>query len=334
MSFVSFWLTFSLVATASGLSALEARLNKNPSDLKARQELSRHYFQKKNYKKVIELLAPYSNEISSTYLNFLADAYGKESDLLNQTRTLQIYQEKEPHAHRPYFLLGEVYLAQKDYDKAAENYQIAVKKSPKHRPTYNGLLKVYEATKQNYEARSLLNEMIRAFGPRGEFVTAQCRLHTDSGFLAEALEFCKEAVRREPKVADNHVYLATTYDLQKKQQAAERVFNQAAKQFPKSEFVQWATGDHFFGRKNYATAARYLKLAVKLDPKSRRSQLGLAESLFELGDLEKAREHYFEACKLDKSNTALEAFRTAASKLRNKQSPQAYQYDRFIQQCP
>jgi tetratricopeptide (TPR) repeat protein len=328
------FLALSLSAYADSTKTLEERLSKSPTNSRVRQLLGRAYFLQKNYPKVIEVLGPYSNEINGSSLNYLADAYEQTKDKLNRKRTLQLYAEREPNKYRPHFLLGEVYLEEKEYDKAAIEFRSSIQYASRHRSSYEGLLKVFLVNKQTYEARTLLNDMIKKFGPRGEFVTHQCSLHVDAGFLAEALVYCKEAIRRAPKSAENHIHLAQTYNLQKKSSAAEKVFINAAKQFPKDEYVQWAAGEHYYINKNFPIAVRYLEQAVKVDPKSGRAQLGLAESQFELGNHDKAVKHYFEACKIDKSNVAREAFRTAASKLRNKQNPASYEYDKMIQQCP
>lgn len=310
-------LSYGTVAAAAGSpEAAEAELKKNPRNLPLRQKLGEYYFDKKDFKKAIDILAPYSNEISAESLRILAEAYEQQSDRLNQIRTLEMYKGKQPEMFRPHYLLGVAYFKNKQLDESVANLRQAIRYAPKHRPSYEALLAVFEETKQSYESRVLVADMIRVFGKRKEFLTLQCKLHMEDGFLAEAHKLCKEAVASDPREPDNHVHLAQTFVYLNNKKGAEKVFITASRQFPDSEYVQWATGEYYYQEKNFPIATRYLKAAVKADPKKARSQLALALALFEGKDYEEALPHYTAACELDDKKIAEDALRTAAAKLR------------------
>ncbi len=319
--------------TAPSAAQLEALLKKSPANTKARQALARLYADEKNYDKIIKVLAAYSNEVSTDSLRLLAEAYEAKKDHLNQIRTLELYEQREPNMFRPHYLLGRAFRQNEQIDKAIENLRLAIQYAPRHRPSYDELLEIFREQKQNYESRILLNDMVREFGQKKEFLNMQCELYLKDGFLAEAQKYCKLAIKTNPRYPDNHAYLAKAYEYQQKPKAAEKVLITAARQFPDSEFVQWSIGEHYYLEKNFPIAIRYLKQAVKADPKEARSQLALALSLFENGDYKEAVDHYVTACKQDKSNVARETFRTAASKLRQKGNALAETYDKAMVKC-
>ena len=322
-----------LIAFGVTLSQLETDLKKQPSNLRLRQKIAAQYEKKKRDDKVIELLAPFSNEIDSASLRRLAQSYRNKEDYPNEIQILELYRQREPGKFRPHYLLGVALNDNEQFDDAVEFLRKSIGFAPKHRPSYEKLLEIFRTKKQNYESRLLLNDMIRMFGARKEFLNEQCELFVTDGFLAEAQKTCKKAVKKDPRFPKNHVHLAQSYLLQNKKKPAEKIYITAARQFPKSEFVQWATGEYYYQEQNFPIAVRYLKAAVRADKKKARSQLGLAVSLFEMGSHKEAAPHYLAACKLDDSRVALRAFQTAAAKLRQEQNPDSPLFERTISKC-
>lgn len=311
----------------------EQRLTKNPQNLLLRERLGEAYFVKKKYKESIKTLAPYSNEVSSESLRILAESYDQTSDRLNEIRTLEMYKEKEPDLFRPHYLLGVAYKKNEQYNDAVANLRRAIQLAPKHRPSFDALLDTFQINKQNYESRMLVNDMIVIFGKKKEFMTLQCDLYLQDGFLAEAHKICKEAVKLDPREPANHIHYAQSFIYLNNKKAAEKVFITASRQFPKDEYVQWSTGEYYYQEKNFPIAIRYLKQAVRSDKKSARARLALALSLFETKKYDEALPHYIEACKEDKSNIAQDALRTAAAKLRQIRNEKSRDYDKGLVRC-
>lgn len=315
------------------IEAAEAELKKKPRNLALRQKLGNYYFEKKDYKKAIDTLAPYSNEVAADSLRVLAESYSALDDRLNEIRALEMYKSKQPDMFRPHYLLGVAYYKNKQLDEAVQNLRQAIRFAPKHRPSYDALLQAFEAGEQKYESRVLVADMLRVFGRRKELLTMQCKLHMEDGFLAEAHKLCKEAVAADPREPDNHVHLAQTFVYLNNKKGAEKVFITAARQFPSSEYVQWSTGEYYYQEKNFPIAIRYLKAAVKADPKKARSQLALGLALFEAKDYKKALPHYTAACELDDKKIADDALRTAAAKLRQLRDDLSKEYDKGLVKC-
>ena len=314
--------------------ALEAALKKRPQDMALRKKLAQAYFDLNQHKKVIETLAPYSNETDSDGLVLISESYSQMNDHLNSIRILQVYEQKNPDRFRPYYLLGQAFRKNKQNDEAIQNFRKAISLAPQHRPSYEGILEISIENKDQYESRTILSQMIRQFGPKPEFLNTQCKLMSVGGFLAEAEKSCREAISKNKNFPDNHIYLAESLLNQDRKQAAENVYRNAARQFSKSEFVQFAAGEFYFNQKNFPTAVRYLSSAVKIKSDSARSQLGLALSLFETNQHKEALVHFEKACQLDKTKESYNAIREAAAKLHKLNRFEiSSEYDKKIGLC-
>jgi tetratricopeptide (TPR) repeat protein len=314
--------------------SLEAKLKKQPQDKDSRKKLGQMYMAKKEYKKAVDLLGPYSNEIDTEALVVLSEAYTALNDHLNAIRTLQMFEQKEPNRFRPYYLLGESFRKNKQPTEAVENYRKAISFAPQHMPSYNGILEIAIEAKDQYESRTILGQMLVTFGPKPELLNKQCQLMSEGGFLAEAEKSCRKAMSLSRNTPENHIYLAQSLDNQDRKQAAENVYRNAARQFSKSEFVQFAAGEFYFYQKNFPTAVRYLSAAVKIKSDSARSQLALAQSLYESNDFKKALVHFEQACKLDKTKVAYNELRSAVAKLyKANRNDLASDYDKKAATC-
>ena len=98
-----------------------------------------------------------------------------------------------------------------------------------------------------------------------------------------------------------------------------RVLKNAARSFKKSEYAQWAMGQHYLELENFPSAFRFYSRAVKADAEAHRSLFGLAQSAFELGRYSIAFKNFELACRKDDKAT-LVPFRAAASRLRQNKN--------------
>lgn len=308
-------LLFTQAPAAESIAQMEKTLNENPALTPVREQLAVAYAKGGKQDKVIRILAPYTNEISDDSLVILSEAYSASKDYSGEIRALQIYAERNPDRFRPHHLLGLAYIKSKNTTEAATHLRTSIQLAPKHKPSYEALLNLFVEAKKNYECRLLLNDMIRIFGNKKEYLHLQCKLFNEDGYLEQAVESCKGAVANDPKFPDSHVYLANTYYNQGNITAAERIFRTASVQFKNSEFVQYATGEFYRNEKNYPTSVRYLENAVKINKTAMRSQLALAQALFEDKRYADALRHFENSCKLDKSSDTLTELKTAAARL-------------------
>ena len=95
------------------------------------------------------------------------------------------------------------------------------------------------------------------------------------------------------------MYLANAYLDQGNKAVAKKMFSKAGQDFPKSEYVQVTVGDFNFSEGLYRASFNNYKKVLKVNIKSERAQIGIAQSLFKLSKPKRALAHYVEACKID-----------------------------------
>jgi tetratricopeptide (TPR) repeat protein len=303
------------------------------TSIRDREALARKHSTRGELNKVIEVLAPYSNEISDSALLLLAESHRKKSEFDKEVKVLTGYLDRNPKKFRPHYLLGRALWSAQQADLAVEQLRLSVQLAPKHRPSYDLLQDIFTAKKQNYERRILLTDMVKIFGPRKDLLNTLCELYIKDGYLNDARSTCQQAVKKDPRHPANHVHLAQSYLDMENKKSAEKVFMSAARQFPKSEYAQWAAGEFYYREKNYPIAVRYLKQAVAADKSSARSQLGLALSLFEMKSYKEAQEPFLIACQKDASRVAVEALKSAAGQLRQRSDKHALDYEITLAKC-
>lgn len=314
-------------AKAQSVQQLQQQLNKSPDDLNTRSQLAELYYQNKNHLKVIELLNPYSEQIPTHSYLILAGAYSELKKHDQEVRILEIVVEKDKKNHQSHYILGNAYIqmARQTEDlsrrkevrtKAINSLRKSISLNKKFKPSYDLLLNLFIENGENYEARTLLNDMIEQFGKRPQFLNDKCRLLTLDGYLNQAVEECQNAIMISKQYPDNYVYLAQAYFDKGEEKRSERMLKIAAKKFPNSEPAQWAAGEFYQKKKNFPVSNRYFGAAAQADPSSLRANRSYATTLMEVDQPEKALKYFIDACKKDPNVRSDIA--TAAAKLRLK----------------
>jgi len=309
---------------------LEKSLAANPDKIEVREQLARVYLKQKNWNKVIEHMNPHTDVASPRGYLLLATAYQENKDFGNVVRVIRLLSEKKPKDYQLRFMLGDALLKQAAQSKdirdrqrleteGIESFRGAIRMKKTFRPPYQALVNFFLASGLNHEAREQINDMLRVFGQKGDLHADLCRLYALDGFLPQAIRHCQRARQLTPEFAESYVYLAQAYFDQKEMEKAESTLIEAAKRFPKSEFVQYGAGQFFLKKNNFPVAMKYLKRAVAGNADSGRSQLALAHSLFESGLAAESLPHYTKACQIDSSTQG--ELLGAASRLRLKGNP-------------
>jgi predicted Zn-dependent protease len=321
-------LLLSLQAFSESIPELEAKLKQTPDRLAVRLALASQYFKAKSFDKVIPLLNPYTDQLDDSGFLILANAYSNLKDHTNEVRILNVLIGRADDDYRWRMLLAQAYLKQANtlpkgeksmtnaMTSAIQQLRQVVVLQPKFKPAFDLLLITFLNQRQNNEARELLSDGIARYGERAELFRDLCRLDSLDGFLVQAIENCRKAIKLAPGYPDNYVYLVQTMHDQGEFEQAERNVTAAARKFPKEEFVQWAAGTIFLKKKNFPVSSRYFQAAVNADANSMRSHFGLAQSLFENGEDEAALAHYIKTCQNDAAS--YEAFLIAGSKVKQK----------------
>lgn len=314
-------------ARAESAAELSARLQKFPNNLKLREQTATAYAGENQSAKVIELLNPYTDQLSAQGFFLLASSYSNGKDYANEVRVLKIVAGQNDENYQWHMLLGQAFLKEASITKSIEtNRELitggilelrrALQLNKKFKPAYDALLVTLLQQKNNNEARELLVEGIEKFGDRPELYRELCRLDALDGFLVQAVQHCRISINLSPGFPDHYVYLTQALQDQKEDARAEKEIVEAGRRFPASEFVQWAAGTMFMAKKNYPVAARYFEAAVKAQPTQGRSQFGLAQALFSSGRQDQALPHYKEACRMVPG--ALDTFLASGSRLKQE----------------
>ncbi len=309
------------------LTAQAAQEKKASHELMKREQSAKLAFKQKQFEDVVNLLNPYTDEVSASSFITLAGAYNELKDFKNLVRILSLLSEKRPKDYHVHFMLGDAHIKlasdskdvrkrQEEEDAGVAAFRTALRLNRRFRPAHQALVNFFQTAGLNHEAREQLNDMLKTFGDRGEIHADLCRLNSIDGFLQQAIKHCRRAMTLAPNFPESYVYLAQTYFDQKSLDKAETTLVQAARKFPKSEFVQYGAGQFFLKKNNYPVATKYLKRAVASQSESARSQRSLANALFESGLSKESLSHFLKACQIDQ--TAQGDLLGAASRLRLK----------------
>jgi tetratricopeptide (TPR) repeat protein len=302
--------------TASTEAELRNRIAKNDKDIQSRIKLAELFQKKKDFDGMVGTLRPASDNLPRKGMLLLAAGYRGQKNHLNEVRVLELLLAQNRKDYYVMNAVGEAYISLGKNEEAIEKFQETRKLNNRFLPSYKNLLALYDAGGEKYEARNLLNDMIRIFGPRAEFFNELCRLYSVDGFLEKSAETCRKAILKQPSHAPNHMYYSQTlWDLEKKDDAL-RVLKQAAKQFQKSEEVQDAAGEMTYNVGDFINSFKLFTQCVKAHAQSAKCQLGYAKSAFELQKYQEALDGFVALCKLD--NGSLGEFRKATATLRQK----------------
>lgn len=282
-----------------------------------------------NSASVISTLKDKVDQLPRSGLLMLARAYEKTKEYPSQIRALELVIAKNPKDYVAITELGEGYLKAKRIEDAANAFGNAREINPKYRPAYEGALALLETTQETYEARTLVIDIIKKFGPDAKSTATLCRLYSGEGFVPEKSEdACRRAISADPKNPENYVYLTYALrDTEQKEQAFKTISG-AASRFPASENVQSLAGELKATDKSFAESYRFYTQAVKANENSARAQVGFAKSAFELQKHAEAIEAFVKACKLDRKTTL--DFRQAATTLKRNKDPKWLKYQDAI----
>ncbi len=290
-------------------------------------------FKKGEYDKVTDLLWKNIERLERKGLLLLAVAHEKKKEPNSLLKVTNILIGKNPKDYEALYLSGSAYLMmnKKDSD-ALEALKTSLEINPKYQPAYEKLAEMYEKKKNSYELRILYQDMLLNIGRKAEFLTKLCDINTKDNQEDQALSDCKEAIQKDPKIADNLVNLGLTQLNAGDTDVAKKTLRSAADAHSKSELAQYTYANLIETQKNYLEASKYYRACTIADAKSSRCWLGYAKSAFEIHKYDLALDAFKKACKLD-NKTAVH-FRKATTALRNtKEASWTKQFETASEAC-
>jgi tetratricopeptide (TPR) repeat protein len=303
------------------------------SGLEVKIEEAKRQLVLKKFDVVIQTLLPINDVLPRSGLLILAHAYAGKVDTLNEIRTLELCVNKNPKDYVVKNEYGKALVRAKRVEDALVAFQESRELNPRYKPAYESLVKELELKGERYEARNVVSDMIKIFGPQPSFYTSLCRLYALDNFSEKTIEVCEEAILKDPKAPDNHMYLGLTLRDHDEVERANQVLVHASKRFPASESVQSAIGDLYFTKKDFVNSYSYFKKATAADPKSARAWVGYGNAAFKLQKNQEALDAFMKGCKLDR--TQIKEFRFAIGELRvRKDVTWQSKYETSINDCP
>ena len=301
------------------IEQLEPKVKKDPSDAKSSIELAHAYYDKKDFAKVPPLLWKFVDQLQKTDFYILLrsqNELGQADDLLKVSNLLISRNPKDFEAH---YYQGKAYVMKKKDKESLEAFKKAIESNIKHLPSYLSIAEIYEKRKNLYEQRALYQDMLQVFGPLTEILTRLCQVNTQDGFAELGEKYCRQAIQKDPSIAENHVNLGTVILQTGEKQKAKEVFKLAAEKFPKSELAATQYGGFLETEKNYIDSYKIYKTCSDNNPKSEKCLLGYANSSFQIQKLDEAHKIFRKLCGINRNyavhvRRAQMSLRTSGSK--------------------
>lgn len=171
------------------------------------------------------------------------------------------------------------------FEQAMKNFARAVERDPNFALAYGGLADSYI--------------LIDAYSEK-----------PSSDLLKKAEQYALKALSLEPNLAEAHTSLAQVKSLaikpflNERSDEAEQHFTRAIELNPSYATARHWYGNYLFYQKRFAEALVQMEEATRLEPRSAMMMTSLATTYGNLGQLDKAIEHYDKAIELDKTHTA------------------------------
>lgn len=286
----------------------------------------------KKYNEVIQLLSPLPHRTLRQDLD-LAFSYQMRQQFDQANAIWSSVLSRDPEQYEALVGLGRNKLKSAESRlEGIEHLKVAIRKKPKTKDAYGVLLTFYKNNKgHEFEARTLLNDMLQRFGAVESLISDLCFHNYEAGYSNQAVEVCLQGTKKFKDRPENFVYLGLTYKVQGENQKAKTFLKKAGDRFPASELAQWAAGQFEFENQNFQAAEKHFISAVQSDPLSARSQMGLALSQFKLKKYGEALQHFSQNCALLKM--VPDEFRTASGLLLQERSAFHSQYVGEINLC-
>lgn len=254
----------------------------------------------------------------------------KEYDLALKAITLQTSKDEKDYI--AFALLGKIRLALKNEKLAIEAFNTSIQTRPDYEDAYLPLLDHYKAKKNNYEARIILQDMLKNIGRKSQYLALLCQLNLEDKTYQQALTVCKEAAQIDAQSGLNQTNVGLALFYTDDEALALKQLKSAADKHASSEYSQIQYGLILQGKKDFLNALKYFKRGAAANEKAAPAWLGIALNSFEILKYDEALVAFKKACLLDK--TTGPAFRKAMITLRNAKNVQwTALYEQASDQC-
>lgn len=191
---------------------------------------------------------------------------------------------QEPREHYPRFLLGNVYYDKGDMESAIESYKNCLQINEHFQPAIEKLLKAYEVIGQLSTAINLLEQRVKEKPRAADYNTLGIHYY-NRGEVDRSIDAFKKAVALEPfhKASKHNLHQLfrekTLNALKAKDfETAKQMCDRIIQLNPMDSTTYMLMGEGYARAGIYKTAIDYYQKALKLNPVSRLTKRGLAQS--------------------------------------------------------
>jgi tetratricopeptide (TPR) repeat protein len=193
--------------------------------------------------------------------------------------------------------------AAKEDVAAIQTLKELIKLNSKFEPAYIQLANIIQRRQPRniFEVRSTYEDLIRAVGPKPEYLVRLCDLTTREGQHSLAFRYCQQAIKQKPSEVSSFINLIKVQFQTGREVAAHENLLRTKKRFPDSLELWRYAGSVYANDKNYLMAYQAYQKAHELDAADVETRLGLAKAALQLNLYEEAHRHFTRACQSDRS---------------------------------
>jgi len=235
----------------------------------------------------------------------LAELYVETKQFDKARDQFRIAIEKDPRCFEGYFGLANFEFQQQQFENAKANYEKALQINPSDVTTHRQLGICCEILGHSKEAKKYFETAIK-LSQENKPLYDEARLETAKGVelmqserYEEALSFFKSATEKWPNLYEAHLHLAGTYLLLGKLQDSKEYYRRALAINPEDPRAYIGMGRAFFREEKPIQSLPYYGKAIHLNPKAGYVYNLLGTALFRIRQFDMALENYNKALELD-----------------------------------
>jgi len=273
--------------------SLEKVLQINPKNLLAIKDLVRLKVAKKEYADAIVSLekAHAMHKDDKDISVMLVDLYGKEQQWQKAEAIANELLESSEAKELPQFKLAQLYMGQKKYQEAINEFNKILVVNPKAADVIGGVVNAHLALKQEKKAEEILDTVIAENKDNPVFLTMRAELYRQLKQYSDAERLFNRVIELKPLVELGYKNLATIYQLQNQIDKVITVFEQGVEAIPESGTFLMQLGILNTIRADWAKAIDAYQKLLEIAPENQLAVNNLVVLLVETNDqkeLEKA----------------------------------------------
>ena len=229
----------------------------------------------------------------------LQDRY--ESAIQEEIEDIEQMKDK---TYLDYFILGNTYDNQKEYIKAIQAYQKAIKLNPKYSDAYYNLGIMYVNEGQYDKAIEVYQKAIE-LNPKNDMAYNNMGIAYESNNEhIKAIQSYQKAIKLNPKYSDAYYNLGIVYGKEDEYDKAIEVYQRAIELNPKNDKAYNNIGVIYKNKEEYDKAIEAHQKAIELNPKNDKAIINIGNIYYIKEECDKAIEVYQKVIELNPKNDA------------------------------